>query len=297
MNVVVFGGSGFLGSHVADVLTERGHTVTIFDITSSPYLRPEQKMIVGDILDSTQVNTVVKGADYVYNFAGFSSLEAAKDQPVETARLNIMGNLTILEACRTAHVKRYMYASTVYVYSQRGGFYRCSKQASETYIEEYHRCYNLNYTILRYGTLYGPRADKKNSIYNYLAQALQKKEIHARGNGEEIREYINVKDAAQLSVDILADKHANQHIIITGHNPLKYKDMLMMIKEILGNKVTISFDTATNIDHYAYTPYSFIPKIGTKLVSNQYVDMGQGLLECLQEMHTHINKKNKKTHG
>lgn len=291
MKAVVFGGSGFLGSHVADELTDRGYQVTIYDVEESPYLRDGQEMTIGDILDQESVEKVVSGAHVVYNFAGIADLDAATTQPMDTIRYNIMGTVIILEACRKAGIKRFVYASSIYVYSQLGGFYRCSKQAAELYIEEYQKKFGLDFTILRYGTLYGPRADERNSVYRYIRQALEKGRISCNGTGEETREYINVKVAAKLSVDILEGGFKNEHVIITGHNPMKFRDMLNTIKEILNNKVEIEYIKPTNSAHYNITPYSFTPKIGRKLVSNLYVDMGQGILESVEEIYREIGKE------
>jgi len=294
MIAIVFGGSGFVGSHVADELTERGHEVRIYDIRPSPYLKNGQKMIVGDILDKSKVSDAVEGCDVVYNFAGIADLDTATTQPTETIIQNILGNAIILDAAVKAGVKRFVYASTIYVYSSLGGFYRCSKQAAELYVEEYQKRYGLPFTILRYGTLYGPRADERNSVYRYVKQALLNKKIIAYGTGDEIREYIHVKDAAKLSVDILADEFKNKHIVITGHHPIKFKEMLNTIKEMLGGDVEIEFrppvENSRYGAHYTITPYSFVPKIGQKLVSNIYTDIGQGLLECISEMNSEINK-------
>jgi UDP-glucose 4-epimerase len=284
VKAIVFGGSGFLGSHVADCLTARGDTVTIFDVKPSPYLLPEQTMVVGDILDEEAVHAAITGQDVVYNFAGIADLDDATTKPKLTVQLNVQGNLNIMEGCLRTPVRRFVYASTIYVYSQKGGFYRCSKQAAEIYIEEYQRRYGLNFTILRYGTLYGPRADERNSIVRYLKQALEKGRIVCHGNGEELREYIHVSDAARLTVDILQGDYQNRHVIITGHYPMKFKEMLLMIREILGGSIIIEFTGEQNADHYALTPYSFVPKIGLKLVNHCYLDMGQGLLECLHEL-------------
>ncbi|MGV8124326.1 MAG: NAD-dependent epimerase/dehydratase family protein [Candidatus Xenobiia bacterium LiM19] len=286
MKVVVFGGSGFLGSHVADCLTEANHEVSIFDINESPFIRQGQKLIIGDILDFEHVHETIKGSQCVYNFAGMADLDDATTKPITSVSLNITGNVHILEACRLEKVKRFVYASTIYVYSQKGGFYRCSKQASELYIEEYQRRYGLDYTVLRYGSLYGLRADDRNAIYHYLKEATGKKYIHCMGTGDEVREYVNVKDAARLSVNILNEEYANRYIIITGHHPMKTRDMIYMINEILGGDLQIDFSDKSHPAHYDYTPYSFTPKIGQKLVDHCYIDMGQGLLECLDEMTT-----------
>jgi UDP-glucose 4-epimerase len=195
-----------------------------------------------------------------------------------------MGTVNLLEAATKAGVKRFVFASTIYVYSELGGFYRCSKQAGELYIEEYQKRYWLDFTILRYGSLYGPRANEGNGIHRYLTQGLQNGKIVYPGSGEEMREYIHVKDAAKLSVDILTEEYKNQHIVITGHHPMKSREMLEMIQEMVNQKISLEFSNPSNNFHYTLTPYSFIPKIGSKLVSNPYVDMGQGLLECLQEI-------------
>lgn len=292
MRVIVFGGSGFIGSHVADILTESGYNVKIFDLKPSPYLKSDQEMITGNILDEEKVNKAVESCDYIYHFAGISDLDDAKTKSLETIVQNIKGTTILLEAARSVETKRFVFASTVYVYSDKGGFYRCSKQSAELYIEEFQRRFGLDYTILRYGTVYGPRADYRNSVYRYLKEALANKKIVCSGNGEEMREYIHVRDAARLSVEILSDKHKNQHIIVSGHHPMKFKDLLNMVREILGNNIEIKFEAPhPDSAHYSLTPYSFIPKIGYKVSADCYLDMGQGLLECINEIHSFSRMK------
>lgn len=284
MNAIIFGGSGFVGSHVADALSEAGHQVRIFDMKPSPYLRPDQEMIVGDMLDAASVSVAMAGCDVVLNFAGIADLDHATTQPVDTVSQNILGNAIILQGCVENRVKRVIYASTIYVYSKKGGFYRCSKQAAETYIEEFNRVYGLPYTVLRFGTLYGPRADRRNSIYRYLHQALTKGAIVTGGTGDERREYIHVRDAAQLVLETLDEKYVNSHITLTGIHSLQFKDLLSTIREIFDNKVEIVYTNDHNEAHYDITPYSYAPRVGRKLAMNYYTDLGQGLLECLEEL-------------
>lgn len=295
MKVTVFGGSGFLGSHVADALTEAGHVVTIYDLRPSVYLQPTQKMIVGDILDEKLVREAVRDQDVLFNFAGLADIDEAKSKPIETVEYNILGNAVLLEAARQEKIKRFVYASTIYVYSDSGSFYRCSKCACEMYIETYQKQYGLNYTILRYGTLYGTRADMRNSVYRFLVQAMSEGKITYPGNGNEIREYINVLDAASASVEILNDEFINQQIIFTGHYPMKVSELFTMMREILKKDIEISYSQPKSNDpmeHYTVTPYTFVPKLGRKYVKHYYVDMGQGLLLCMQEIFDRIyNKK------
>ena len=290
---IVFGGSGFLGSHVADALSNGGYRVTIFDQKPSPYLRADQSMIVGDILDAKMVRESIKGQDIIYHFAGMADLDQAADKPLETVSQNIMGTVHLLDAAVEFKVERFVFASTIYVYSSLGGFYRCSKQATELFIEEYNNRFNLDFTVLRYGSLYGTRANQSNSIRRFLFQGLNEEKIVYPGTGDEVREYINVKDAARLSVDILAPEYKNQHLVVTGHHSMKSKDMLEMIREMLNHEISFEFSKSSNDYHYLLTPYSFTPKIGSKLVSNLYTDMGQGLLDCLQEIYQDSEKSEK----
>ena len=285
MNITVFGGSGFLGSHVADVLTERGHNVLIFDKIKSQYLKDNQTMVVGDVLDETAVEKAVTNADVVYNFIAMADIDEAWKNPVGTARINVLGNVHILEAAQKAKVKRFVFSSSIYVYSDSGSFYRSSKQASELFIEDYQKAYGLDYTILRYGSLYGPRANEHNGIFKMLKQALIEKEITREGDGEEIREYIHVHDAAKLSCDILKDDYQNRSLIISGNTQIKIKDLLVMIKEMLKGDVKISYVPAKYKEHYEITPYVFNPKVAAKISNNEHLDMGQGILDILSDIH------------
>jgi UDP-glucose 4-epimerase len=287
MKVLVTGAAGFVGSHVADALSTAGHAVTLYDCRTSLFRRDDQREIVGDILDESSVRAAVAGHDVVYHFAGLADLDDATSRAADTVRQNILGTINLLESAREAGVRRFVYASTIYVYSERGGFYRCSKQAAELYVEEFERRYGLDFTILRYGTLYGPRADRRNSVYQLLYDALSTGNMTCRGTGDEVREYVNVRDASRLSADVMADSFRNQHVIVTGAYPIRYRELVEMIQEILGGRVAIEFQNAS-ASHYKLTPVTYSPKIGTKLTSTTYVDMAQGLLECLHEIHVDV---------
>lgn len=284
--VAVFGGAGFLGSHVADALSAQGHEVLIIDRQPSPYLRPGQRQLTDDILDRAAVSAAVAGCEFVYNFAGISDLEEAEQRPLETVEANVLGNSILLEACRQAGVRRYLFASTIYVFSDAGSFYRASKQACELFIESYQRVYGLEFSVLRYGSIYGPRAERKNWIYKVLTQALVEGRITRQGNGEGIREYIHVADAARSSVEVLVPEYANEFVTITGAQPMKIKDLLEMIREIMGNRIEIEYVPVTSEVHYQITPYSFRPRVGKRYLSRHYVDFGQGILDLLEEFHS-----------
>ena len=289
---VIFGGSGFLGSYVADELTRRSYSVVIADVSESKYIQDNQQFMKVDILDIKSIEETIRDADIVYNFVAISNLDDAIHDPINAMNINVMGNLNILEACRNnGNISRFVYASSAYALSNEGSFYGISKQNSEKLTEEYYKRYGLKYTVIRYGSLYGERASHNNYIYNLLKDAIENGELHYKGDGEDLREYIHAADAAKLSVNILEDKQfENEHIILTGLEKLKRIELLTMINEIMQNKLDVKQISDNNMGHYKITPYSYHPTVAKKLVANPYIDLGQGLLECIQVIHDELEE-------
>ena len=202
-----------------------------------------------------------------------------------------MGNLNILEACKNNNIKRFVYASSAYAMSDKGSFYGISKLTSEKLTEEYYKKFGLEFTIVRYGSVYGERDYHNNYIYNLLKTSLQTNEINHSGDGEEIREYIHAADVAKLAVDIIeSEAFVNEHLILTGVERMQRKELFEMINEILGGKLTIKLHKDGYHNHYRTTPYSFHPTRSKKLVANPYIDMGQGLLDCLKDIEENYGK-------
>ena len=290
---VVVGGGGFIGSHVADYLSDAGYQVAIYDLTPSPWLRKDQQMVIGNVLDAEKLNNTITGSEVVYNFAALADLNQALEQPLKTVNINILGNLNVMEACHAHGVKRFIYASTVYVHSREGGFYRCSKQASEAYVEEYQKIYGLDYTILRYGSLYGPRADETNGLYRIVRSALDRGAVSYEGDVDAMREYIHVEDAARASIDALNDEFVNESVVLTGQEPMRVIDMLKMLAEILGLSAdSVEFVEDKYAGHYVRTPYAYQPKLGRKYIPPIHVDLGQGLLQVINELSRENNGEN-----
>lgn len=282
--VVIFGGSGFLGSYLAEELLKRKYQVIVADIASSS--TPNVKYEKCNILEKSEVEKVVAKADVVYNLAGFANLDKAVEQPIETITLNVIGNLNILEALKSKKISRFVYASSAYATSNKGSFYGISKLTSEKIVEEYHKKFNLPYTILRYGSVYSEKNFDNNYIYSLVEEAVKTNKINHKGDGEEIREYIHAVDAAKLSVDIIeSTDFENIHVTLTGVEKMKRSELFNMINEMLGQKVKIELANDGYKAHYKYTPYSFDPSVSKKLVANPYIDMGQGILECIKAVH------------
>ena len=285
--VAVIGGSGFLGKATANELTLRGYEVIILDKNKCENLLPKQKYKFLDVMNKLTLEKSLKKIDYVYNFAGIADIQAAKEKPRDTIENNIIGNVDIIESCIKSRVKRLIFASTMYVYGDLGSFYRASKQCSEILMKTYAENSKLNYTILRYGSLYGPDAQSWNGISKYINEIVSTGKIKYHGSGNEMREYIHIKDAARLSVDIIDKKIDEKTVNITGAQVLKSIDLLKMIFEIAGIKENIKLSKKTkSSDHYKMTPYKFQPDQAFKILPDKYIDLGQGIHDIIKKINS-----------
>jgi len=282
--VLVTGASGFMGSHIADELSSRGHEVLLLDVAESPYKKPEQKMIIGDLANQDLLDEITRGVEYVFHLAAMADIGECSERPRDVVSTNILGTVDLLEACKKNNVKRFVFASSAYVFSKFGSFYRSSKRACENFIVDYQEKYGLSYVILRFGSLYGSRSNEKNGIYKIIQAMLKNDEYNFYGTGEEIRELINIYDAAKISVDCLQEQYKNTKLLVTGIERLKMKDIIDMVKEIIGRDVKVNYSDKSQAHHYKITPYNYDLTQSYKITNNPYVDIGQGIIQVIQEI-------------
>lgn len=286
---LVFGGSGFIGVYLVEELFRRGYEVHIADLQSPPALQATAAFHALDIMNLPAVEAVVHQTQpaVIYNLAGFANLDDAVGAPLKTLNLNVVGNANLLEAARANQVPLYVYASSAYAMSNKGSFYGISKLTSEKIVEEYNHKYGQKFVILRYGSLYSERYFHNNYLYKIVEMALKQNQIVHHGDGEEVREYIHAADAARLSVDVVEQQeYHNRHIILTGNERMKRKELFQMIREIIGKSdLQILLSETPSDNHYQQTPYSFNPTVSQKLLANPHIDMGQGILECVRSVY------------
>ena len=287
MKVLVTGGSGFLGKSISDDFSKKGHEILIFDKNEPNNLLDNQIFMHGDLFDDKKLDEALANIDIVFHFAAQADIGDSDQNPEDTLLNNIQGTINLLRKVKHLKLKRFFFSSSVYVNSRHGSFYGVSKQCCEKIIEEYSRKYGLNFTILRYGSLYGPHANEFNSISNIIESALLKKSIEREGDGEESRDYVFIDDAAEMTYETLADDYLNKHVLISGNQKIKVKDLLIMLNEILGGEINISYkDKDKDVDqlHYGLTPYSFKMNSAKRIVLKNFTDLGDGLLQVIQEV-------------
>jgi len=286
MRVLIFGGSGFLGRYLAEEGLSRGYDVRIFD-KKEPLI--DVTYIEGDILNEEQVDKSVEWADIVFNLTAMSDIDECIENPKTAIEVNVLGNVNVMNSCVKHKVKRFVFASSAYAGGNHGGIYSTTKKSNEMLVRDYHKFYGLEYTVLRYGTLYGVGAPPTNSICKYLTQAVKQGKIDYTGDGSEVREYIHVEDASKMSFDILEDKKYLSTIVsLTGPNPTKTADLFTMIKEIMNGEIDINFNktltkgrTAT---HYRVSPYTYERDKVYKMNLDVNRDLGDTLIEILHDL-------------
>ncbi|MDB9837529.1 NAD(P)-dependent oxidoreductase [Schleiferiaceae bacterium] len=288
--ILIFGGSGFIGFSLIKKLEEQGYSsIYIGDIKPPKEPLPKGVFYLQcDITDENCVASLFKESSpqVVYNLAGFANLDTAIRFPRKTMDLNVLGNINVLDECVKSDVELFVYASSAYAMNDKGSFYGISKLTSEKIVEEYHKQHNLNYSILRYGSIYAAVDFDNNYLFQLVKSAIETETIIHKGDGEELREYVHVKDVSELSVRVMENKDFwNSSLMLTGNERMKRKELFQMICEIIGNnKLEIQYLDEGYSNHYKYTPYSFQGTSAKKITANPHYDMGQGILECVQKV-------------
>lgn len=215
--VVVTGGAGFIGSHIADALVP-DNDVRVLDDCSTGYqenIPDGAELVSGDVRDEDVVSAAIEDADLVFHEAAEVSVQRSVEQPKRSNEVNVGGTLNVLEAARDADA-RVVLASSCAIYgvpdsvplseTERLGPrspYGVDKAAIDSYAEVYHEQYGLETVALRYFNAYGPRqtaGEYSGVISIFLDQARRGDPITVEGEGEQTRDFIHVSDVVRANL-------------------------------------------------------------------------------------------------
>ena len=282
-NNVIFGGNGFLGKHISDILIKKKNLVIIDKVQNKKIENCRQ--IITDIENFKKYEKFLKPGSNIFYFSDIAEINFSKKNPEITVKNNILNLITVLKLCREKKIKNFFYASSLYVYNDLGSIYRATKQCAEILIKEFSKNYKFNYIFLRYGSIYGSGAQEWNGMRKFVENILNKSSIVYSGTGREIREYIHVKDAASLTCKICFNKnYLNKSILISGQNSISIDELFTMLFEIINKKKKVKYLSKIKDDHYGITPYRYIPDLSKKIVPTNYYDLGQGILEIIEDL-------------
>ncbi|MFA4967546.1 MAG: SDR family oxidoreductase [Candidatus Margulisiibacteriota bacterium] len=254
MKILITGGAGFIGSNVADALIDAGHEVAIIDNLSTgkkENLNPKAQFHEIDLRDKTVVD-IIAGfkPEIVYHIAAQIDVRKSVSDPIYNAEVNEIGTLNLLEAARKNNVKKIVFSSTggaLYgeVEKKSGADenhpqepispYAITKRSVEMYLFAYKQLYGLNYTVLRYGNVYGPRQDplgEAGVIAIFCGKMLGGEAPTIFGDGKQLRDYVYVGDIA--AANLLALDHGdNQTYNIGTGKGVSVNELFAHLKDLM----------------------------------------------------------------
>jgi UDP-glucose 4-epimerase len=252
MRVLVTGGSGFIGSHVVDRLRARGYEPVIYDLRPSPWHSdPDHRVdtVLGSITDREALERALHSCDAVAHLAAVADVNDVHASPEDAERVNARGTVTVLEAARRAGVKRIVYASTIWVYSDcvdeavdeetllpaPSHLYTSTKLAGELYCKAYQELYGIDYTILRFGIPYGPRAREAAVIPAFVNKAFAGDPLTLAGDGMQSRRFVYVEDLADGVALGLNDVATNRVYNLASDENVTIKQIAETVQQLIGN--------------------------------------------------------------
>lgn len=237
MKILVTGGAGFIASQIADAYLAEGHNVTIVDDLSTGFeenINPAAKFVKLNIGDPGIVDLFKEEKfDLVNHHAAQMDVRKSVADPIFDANTNIMGTINLLQNCVKTGVKKFMFASTGgAVYGEQDYFpadethptcpvspYGITKLAIEKYLYFYHLEHKLNYTILRYANIYGPRQNpfgEAGVVAIFINKLLKGEQPIINGTGEQTRDYVFVEDVVRANLLTVKDEKSDIYNVGTG---------------------------------------------------------------------------------
>jgi len=265
---LVTGGAGFIGSHIATALVERGDSVRVLDNLSTgnrdnlAHVASKVELIEGDLLDAAVVDKAVKDIDVVFHQAALASVPRSVEAPLETHAACATGTLHVLDAARRGKVRRVVYAGSSSAYGNQPHMskreqdlpaplspYAAAKLTGELYCQAFHATYGLETVVIRYFNVFGPRQDPKSEysavIPLFVTAMLASKRPTIFGDGHQSRDftYIDNVVAGNLAA-AQADNVAGQVFNVACGRQYSLLDLIASINRVLGTTIDPTFAEA-----------------------------------------------------
>ena len=274
MKILITGGAGFIGSHLADRLLENGEEVYVIDDLSSGSLKnvehlqdkPKFHLVVDTVLHEAVMNELVFKCEHIYHMAAVVGVKQIMNRPVETLETNVKGTEMVLRLANR-HKKKVLIASTSEVYgkvmdgdncyqltedtdrlmgstSKRRWAYACSKALDEFLALAYYEEKKLPVVIARLFNTVGPRQTGQYGMVvpNFVQKALIGKPIVVHGDGSQSRTFIHVSDAVDALMGLMAEPSALGQVVNVGSTEeVTIKELALLVKEMAGSESDIEY--------------------------------------------------------
>ena len=274
MKILITGGAGFIGSHLADRLLENGEDVYVIDDLSSGSLKnvehlqdnPQFHLVVDTVLHEAVMNELVFKCEHIYHMAAVVGVKQIMNRPVETLETNVKGTEIVLRLANR-HKKKVLIASTSEVYgkvmdgdnccqltedtdrlmgstSKRRWAYACSKALDEFLALAYYEEKKLPVVIARLFNTVGPRQTGQYGMVvpNFVQKALIGKPIVVHGDGSQSRTFIHISDAVDALMGLMAEPSALGQVVNVGSTEeVTIKELALLVKEMAGSESDIEY--------------------------------------------------------
>ncbi|WP_254807825.1 GDP-mannose 4,6-dehydratase [Natronosalvus amylolyticus] len=311
MQILVTGGGGFIGGHIAEDLTRAGHDVTVLD-NLEPYYdlgikehnidaakkaatkaNTTYEFVEGSITDEQLVDDLVANTDVVYHQAAQAGVRKSVEEPKKVNAYNVDGTINVLEASRTHDVDRVVVASSSSVYGKPEYLpydedhlttpvspYGVSKLATEQYTRVYNEIYGLPTVALRYFTVYGPRMRPNMAMTNFVSRCLHGEPPVIYGDGEQTRDFTYIDDILTVNKHLLEDDRADGEIMNVGSTDnIDILTLAEVIRDEIDPSLEIEFDDAREGD--AEHTHANIEKANELLDYEPTTDIREGVAKFI----------------
>jgi UDP-glucose 4-epimerase len=258
MNILVTGGAGFIGSHLTEALVRAGHRVRVLDDFSSgdrrnlQAVRGDVEVQAGDCADGRAARRAVKGVDVVYHQAALPSVPRSVAEPLDSHRVNATGTLTLLEAARSAGVRRFLYAGSSSVYGELPGLpkkesmatrplspYGVGKLVGEHYVRIYAHLHGMETLTLRYFNVFGPRqaaGSPYSGVISLFVTALLAGRVPLmHGDGRQTRDFTYVANVVDANLRALKARGLQgQSVNVATGRRITLRDLLQGVADATG---------------------------------------------------------------
>ena len=280
MRILVTGGAGFIGGHLAEQFVADGHSVTVLDNLDPLYDTRiknhnveagraaatggggEYTFVKGDVRNEDLVCELVTESDAVYHQGGVAGVRRSVEMPEEYDDVNVDGTLNVLEAARDTSLERLVVASSSSVYGKPVDLpydehhpttpvspYGASKLAAERYWCAYHEVYGLPTVALRYFTVYGPRMRPNMAISNFVSRCLNGESPVVYGDGTQTRDFTYVEDVLDANLALLETAAADGEAINIGSSDtIEIRTLADEIRAQLAPGLELEYDTRHDAD-------------------------------------------------
>ena len=256
--ILITGGAGFIGSHIADELIN-DNEITIIDnlstgnIKNLKYPEHDNLKFVHEDLCKTNLDDITSGIDYIFHLAAMASVPLSVEKPIECNEINVNATVKLLKSAVDNDVKKIVFSSSSAVYGQNTNMplketepfmptspYASSKAACEVYLKSFYESYGLNYTALRYFNVFGPKQDKNSQyaavIPNFISSLLEGKPAEIYGDGEQTRDFVYVGDIVKANINACKSNY-NGVVNVASGEKLTINRLYEIIRDTLGSEL------------------------------------------------------------